>query len=260
MDYRVSQAEWGVGKSAPPRQLLTNLVSLCFELTELYPAIGSLILSAELLTKAVTRHSLDMDAFVPPSGMGTRPTDTLWKRMAGELKSAVAAIRLGDVRELLRVLSSYPGKTREFRELVGEALATEGIDLACRQLLVGYIELGTQEDSALAFAPGLHEDVETTELARVLMKAWDVSTLLAPAEELADEVITTLGRLFGLRLIGDAEQAIPYSPQLHEFELGATVADLVRVVRPGVQKVAANISVVVFKAVVRAAKEHPNVQ
>ncbi len=253
LDHRVNQTEWSMGKSNPPKQLLTNLMNISLELIEFQPSVRSLILGAELLTKAVNRHSFDLDALLP-SKKDTDPTGALWVQLTAELKSALTLIRLDDAQTLLRAMSSFPRKTREFRELVAEHLATsENLDKACRQLLFECTDSTGQEENVLAFPPELHQDVETTELARMLMKAWDVLARLAPGEELAQEVITTLDRLFGLRLNGEQDKAIPYSPPAHEFEAGAAVSDSVHVVRPGVHKVMRDKSSVIFKAIVRAA-------
>lgn len=260
LDHRAEAATWSMGKSAPPKQMLTDLVQISLELTKLYPTVGSLTLGSDLLTRAVNRHSFDPDALSMPPEEKLGAADALWIALSTELDRALVSIRLSDVQALLRAMASFPAKQREFGEVVATHLAKpDSLDRACVQVLSQYAESTGGEDTALEFAPGLHEDVETTELARLMMKAWDVAARLAPGGELAEEVTTTLSRLFGLKLIGEADQTAQYHPAIHEFEHGAGVSDVVRVVRPGVQRVTTNKSSVIFKAVVRAATENSNV-
>jgi hypothetical protein len=262
LEHRASLADWTPSKGARPGETLTTLVGISLELVEMYPTPGSLALGAELLAQAVSRHSLDLDELVvsPETQENAGAADVLWRSLTAELKRAAIAIRLGDLQVLLRAMDAFPGKKLEFQASVAELLTKpEDLDRACIQVISQFADSAGQDDNSLAFAPGLHKEIETTELARVLMKAWDASASLISGEELAEEVTTTLSRLFGLRLIGEVGRSVPYRPPIHEFETGAAIADSVRVVRPGVQKASADSSSVVFKAIVRAAKDNSNV-
>ena len=88
-----------------------------------------------------------------------------------------------------------------------------------RQLLQGYAETGASGDIHLASPAEVHQDVVPAELARVLMKAWDVSAGLTAGQELAEEVTATFDRVFGLRFIGSFDGAVQYSPTMHELKL-----------------------------------------
>jgi len=261
LDIRAENKHQTTGKQDIPKHLLAEIVSESFQLLLLYPTLGALLQLAELLTKAITRHSLDFDLVVVAPDGNERLIDALWRRLIAELGSAIKAVRLNDLRLLLRATSTFPGKQREFRSLVDDYLSTrDDIERGCRSLLSEYSDAVEQEEVDPVVVPDGGDQVENIELARVVMKAWDLEAGIAQGQELAQEVRTTIDRLFGLRVFGNVGEEGEYEPRFHEFEPGVEVSDAVIVVRPGILKVTPYESIVVFKAVVNARREDLNVK
>jgi len=260
LDDRISQTELAKAKKSDPRPMLMQLLAISLALVVSYPSVSTLTMGAELLSKAANRHSIDPESISFSPQDSRDRIDELWARLKAELDSALTNIRLGDAQTLLRAMSIFPRRASEFQDFITSLRANpDNLDQASRQLLSQYDDSAGDSLPPIAFAPEISGDLETTELARVLMKAWDVSSNLAPGSELAEEIIATLNRLFGLRLIGSSSETVPYQTHVHEFERGAAVSDAVRVVRPGVQKIASDKSSIIFKSVVRASKENSNV-
>lgn len=261
LDIRAESKHQATGKQGIPQQLVAEIVSESFRLLVLYPTVGALLQLADLITKAITRHFLDFDLVVVAPDGNERLVDALWRLLTAELGSAIKAVRLKDLRLLLRAMATFPGKQREFRSMVDDYLNTrDDLERECRTLISEYSDPIEQEEGDLVVVPDIGDQVENIELARVVMKAWDLEAGIAQGQELAQEVRTTVDRLFGLRIFGNVGERGEYEPRFHEFEPGAEVSDAVIVVRPGILKVTSHESIVVFKAVVNAQREDLNVK
>lgn len=255
VEYGVPSQVWATGRKISPQQILPELVVTSLELVELYPSVRNAVLGADIVSSAIVRHSLDTDTLASAT-TDIDPIARLWALLKAELTSALRAIRLSDARSLLKSMAKFPSKTREFARLIDEYLVdSRELDKACRSLLLEYTDSDSSDAADPEFLSESQQGVEITEFARIMLKVWDVSERLLPYDELSQELITTLDRLYGLRFIGNVGHTTRYSPAIHEFEPGASVSDSVQVIRPGVQIVSANKTSVVFKAIVRVEKE-----
>lgn len=245
---------WRSRKGTEDKNQLAEVLDVCFALCQGSPTVKSLSQCADILAAAVRTHSLGLtelndDRYLDPVGV-------LWTALVERLNPAVRSASLDDVAMLLQALSTFPGRATKFQELVRTLLDGRAqFDSASVALIAKFDGANENADMELTLERSLTDDIETSELARVLIRAWDAAARSTTSEELLRELSSTLDRLFGIRLFGVVGDRSEYHHMIHEFESQAVVGKTVVVLRPGVERVSKQLTTVVFKAVVKPAQE-----
>ncbi len=241
-----------ITRKEPPRNPFVQLVKHVVTLAKSSEQRVRL-LSIELIATLYSARTIDMEELLSSDANFRSSAEELLERAIQDVEGFGLEGRVEEFEQCVNAVRTVPinqGQIESRLEAWHETASRFPEEIQGRlKSLLGMSDPVTQ---ALPIAIDQADSVQTTQLATVLLRAWDAKEEGPNAKEVFEQLSSVLDLFFEIRLRGTVGETEKYNPRIHEMGFGERPTQRIKVVRPWVEFSDQGVATVVIKAIVQS--------